>query len=495
MNRRLTVPSQWWRDPRRTELAIALGDRDKADGAMLRAWHLAEEFYIPARRGIPMVAWAAEKLPQAVIDVGLARRVDADIFPAFLELVWGWWFNGHVGGKHSAESRQRRYGSAQPGAHEAPEVTSEKMSKSLHDEASELPGGSKSARTLSVSPVSKISSDSGNSKGLRETPIQLREIMKSLPGINPKPTNLLQFPTRPAREVVMRRPRQPQMRYNHGSLAVRVDPWEVAEDAMAGGFCASPGHLNNPRPFGLHNMPCQSGIINSWDLIPDEIAPIVTGQLMGDLIDRATPLDMSAEEALEHLRRWPLPRREDFPDRLTWFHLERRCRNSLTPTHPRSFDRAAWGPETIEARGMNENRARRELERKYSVVELAAAFRDVERNGMLESCAWEIPVYGIWSYLTAAMPAVLERLQRQAEQRARRWALREIGRREREAQRFNVRVRFFRERFPDRPGRRRVIDEVRERFPVIFEGIPRGARAELAVAAHLWGPEQTRRGA
>lgn len=76
---RINVEDSIWRDPRFLDLAIRLGSMDTAIGVLVRAWDLAQRNYKSPGRCIPKTAWAAARLPDAIIECGLARWTDSGV--------------------------------------------------------------------------------------------------------------------------------------------------------------------------------------------------------------------------------------------------------------------------------------------------------------------------------------------------------------------------------------------------------------------------------
>jgi hypothetical protein len=74
---RVNIEDSIYKDLRFIRLAMALGgDVDRAIGALVRAWSLAQEWYLKTPdRMIPLAEWRAKEINQAVIDVGLAELV------------------------------------------------------------------------------------------------------------------------------------------------------------------------------------------------------------------------------------------------------------------------------------------------------------------------------------------------------------------------------------------------------------------------------------
>ncbi len=174
------------------------------------------------------------------------------------------------------------------------------------------------------------------------------------------------------------------------------------------------------------------------------------------------------------------PQCEDFDSHAQW---------TLAQYEPlRAISRYRAGL-TGRADQLNQGRALAELRKHFDSFRIAAAIRDVERNGTVGSCAWEVPKLGTAAYLVEAMPAVLARIERLAYQRERRRLAAARGRQRRKFQDRSPRVHAFRDAFPDRRERRWKMDLLRARYWVLFAEIPRASVAELGVVAQVWGQE------
>jgi general stress protein YciG len=77
---RINVEDTIYKDPRFIRLATKLdGDIDKAIGCLVRAWSLAQQWYLKPSQLIPLSEWESQQINSAIIDVGLAERVDGFI--------------------------------------------------------------------------------------------------------------------------------------------------------------------------------------------------------------------------------------------------------------------------------------------------------------------------------------------------------------------------------------------------------------------------------
>ena len=81
MSPRINVEDCWWVDPRRSKLIrLADHDEDVADGAMLKAWRLAQEHWKNGKSLVPEQLFMALERANAIIEAGLAERREGGIY-------------------------------------------------------------------------------------------------------------------------------------------------------------------------------------------------------------------------------------------------------------------------------------------------------------------------------------------------------------------------------------------------------------------------------
>lgn len=76
---RINIEDSIYKDIRFISLVSKLGDLDRALGALVRAWSLAQKWYVTPDRTIPDEEWKKNLLPEEIINVGLAQRVGSRI--------------------------------------------------------------------------------------------------------------------------------------------------------------------------------------------------------------------------------------------------------------------------------------------------------------------------------------------------------------------------------------------------------------------------------
>lgn len=110
---RQNIDDEWWSDPRRTRLAIALGSEFMADGVAVNAWRLAQHFWVPDRKPIPVKTWQDAGIPQVFIDVKLADLIDGFVYVRGTEERNAWLFAKIEAGRRGGLARVIRASNAQ----------------------------------------------------------------------------------------------------------------------------------------------------------------------------------------------------------------------------------------------------------------------------------------------------------------------------------------------------------------------------------------------
>ena len=109
---RLNIEDCWWTDPRRSALAERLGGDALADGAVVRAWRLAQEFWKHGRALVPKNMFDLLKFGSHLIEVGLAEIREDGVYirgsSAYLDWVAERREAAKRGGKKSAEKRSSK---------------------------------------------------------------------------------------------------------------------------------------------------------------------------------------------------------------------------------------------------------------------------------------------------------------------------------------------------------------------------------------------------
>ena len=115
---RINIEACWWSDLRRSKLVKILGSEAMADGAAVRMWKLAQDFWKNERQLVPVEIWAHFEYGDACIQSGLASVEGSSVYVRGSSEHHEWIFvrreNGSKGGKLSAEARRKKTGTAQP---------------------------------------------------------------------------------------------------------------------------------------------------------------------------------------------------------------------------------------------------------------------------------------------------------------------------------------------------------------------------------------------
>jgi hypothetical protein len=114
---RINVEDDIQRKPGFQKLMIKLGDRHKALGVAVDLWQLAQKYWYPEKKLIPLHVFQEADLPECLCDpgIGLAEKRADGIYARGSEDQFAWLFDAVNAGKKSAEIRKQKYGSAQPG--------------------------------------------------------------------------------------------------------------------------------------------------------------------------------------------------------------------------------------------------------------------------------------------------------------------------------------------------------------------------------------------
>lgn len=176
---RINCEDDYWTDPRRESLGLLIGDQEKADGRMLRAWRISQSYWRQGGQLVPEAVWDAARL-NGVIEVGLAERREGGIYCKGSATQFDWISQhaeaGRVGGKASAAARKARTGSALPvNARNRPKTeASTEATVRYAAEASEATFEAPPNPHLYSSPLSSELSDSG------PTPLDLAGLWNEL---------------------------------------------------------------------------------------------------------------------------------------------------------------------------------------------------------------------------------------------------------------------------------------------------------------------------
>jgi hypothetical protein len=108
---RINIEDSLYRDGRFLNLVAKLGNVDTAIGAVVRAFTVAQKFWVPDKRPIPSVQFKRENLPEALLEVGLCELRDdgASVYVCGSESQFAWLFQRvEAGRKNKGKKRERK---------------------------------------------------------------------------------------------------------------------------------------------------------------------------------------------------------------------------------------------------------------------------------------------------------------------------------------------------------------------------------------------------
>lgn len=115
---RINIEECWWIDPRRSKLIRLLGSESTADGEAVKMWRLAQEYWKNGRGFVPKEIFESLEVSSKLIEAGLAKLEGDFVYvkgsSQHLDWVYDQKAKQSAGGKKSAETRKRKFGSAQP---------------------------------------------------------------------------------------------------------------------------------------------------------------------------------------------------------------------------------------------------------------------------------------------------------------------------------------------------------------------------------------------
>lgn len=109
---RINIEDEIYKDMRFIQLMQKLGSVDAALGALVRAWSLAQKYFLSTEtdRLIPLFEWKRQMIPDSIIDVGLAERREQGIYICGAEKQFAWLIQrqdaGKKGGRPKSEPEE-----------------------------------------------------------------------------------------------------------------------------------------------------------------------------------------------------------------------------------------------------------------------------------------------------------------------------------------------------------------------------------------------------
>lgn len=111
---RINIEDSIFKDIRFLKLIQKTQSIDEALGNMVRAWLVAQKYWVPEKCPIPLADWDKQGISNILIEVGLATKEDSGVYVHGSEEQFEWMFKLSAAGKKSAASRKIKYGSSQP---------------------------------------------------------------------------------------------------------------------------------------------------------------------------------------------------------------------------------------------------------------------------------------------------------------------------------------------------------------------------------------------
>lgn len=104
---RINIEDSIWKDDRFQDLMIKTGNRHTAKGMILELWTLAQEYWFPERKLIPLDRIRQAGL-QLVVDVGLAVIQEAGVKAIGTDKAFDWLFQRQAAGKAGGKANALR---------------------------------------------------------------------------------------------------------------------------------------------------------------------------------------------------------------------------------------------------------------------------------------------------------------------------------------------------------------------------------------------------
>ncbi len=109
---RINIEDCWWTDPRRERLGEKIGNACLADGAAIRMWRVAQEFWKNGRQPVPKRVFDSLQFASALLEVGLAELQDDGVYVSGSSQYLDWVAERRkaaaIGGQKSAVSRRNK---------------------------------------------------------------------------------------------------------------------------------------------------------------------------------------------------------------------------------------------------------------------------------------------------------------------------------------------------------------------------------------------------
>lgn len=180
---RINIEDSLWKDDRFQDLMIRVSNRHTAKGMLIELWSLAQEYWYPERKCIPMERIQRCGL-ELVIEVGLAEVREEGVFAVGADKAFEWLFERKAAGKKGglAKASKAKLGLVKPSKTKQ-NVPSSSSSFSFSSSSSDSSSGSDSKIHT---PPEKISGAASEGSGVREFIGTYCELWKARYKTNPE---------------------------------------------------------------------------------------------------------------------------------------------------------------------------------------------------------------------------------------------------------------------------------------------------------------------
>lgn len=185
---RVNIEENWWVDPRREKLAKLLGDELLADGAVIRLWRIAQEYWKNSEP-IPNHVFEHVRYGSEIVACGLAISNEQGVYVRGSTKSFEWLQKrkdaASKAGKKSAESRKKTKGTSQPLSNQTRTKVNEEQpnTEKLNQTEPSSSFSSSSSYSLSKSKSGSNSSEVPNgeiSSSVEAEPVKLWDTYSSL---------------------------------------------------------------------------------------------------------------------------------------------------------------------------------------------------------------------------------------------------------------------------------------------------------------------------
>lgn len=109
---RINVEDSLFKEKRFSKLLLKTGDMDRAIGALVRAWALAQKYWLTPSQLVPLEVWEREEINPALLECGFAEKRELGIYVSGSKDQFGWLTQrseaGKKGGLKTKEKRPKR---------------------------------------------------------------------------------------------------------------------------------------------------------------------------------------------------------------------------------------------------------------------------------------------------------------------------------------------------------------------------------------------------